>query len=208
VRLFRINEPDHYYFDEVYHVVTARAYANNEAAAYDPFSPPPEEGTAYDWLHPPLAKLIQASSIKVFGDNPTAWRLPSVLFGTALIPAVFILAFLLFGPTVAIFSSLVLTFENLNLVMSRITMNDIFLSFFVVVSFIFAHLYVKNRSLRNLTLTAIFLGFSVATKWPGLYAIGVVSGLILLKDFREKKLHPRIILLIIIPIFIVPFIYL
>src|SRR3989344_5431728 len=124
IRLFRIGEPDHYYFDEVYHVVTARAYANNEPAAYDPFSPPPEEGTAYDWLHPPLA-----------------WRLPSVIFGTALVPATFILAFLLFGSTVAVFAALVIAFENLTLVMSRITMNDIFLTFFVVCSFVFAYLY-------------------------------------------------------------------
>ena len=61
IRLFRINEPARYYFDEVYHVITARAFAQNNPAAYDPFAPPPEEGTAYDWLHPPLAKLIQAS---------------------------------------------------------------------------------------------------------------------------------------------------
>ena len=44
------------YFDEVYHVVPARAFAQNNPAAYDPFAPPPEEGTAFDWLHPPLAK--------------------------------------------------------------------------------------------------------------------------------------------------------
>ncbi|OGD83564.1 hypothetical protein A3A54_02165 [Candidatus Curtissbacteria bacterium RIFCSPLOWO2_01_FULL_39_62] len=199
IRLFRIGEPDHYYFDEVYHVVTARAYANNEPAAYDPFSPPPEEGTAYDWLHPPLAKLIQAASIKIIGDKPFAWRLPSVIFGTALVPATFILAFLLFGSTVAVFAALVIAFENLTLVMSRITMNDIFLTFFVVCSFVFAYLYTLKRSTKNLLLTAIFLGFAVATKWPGLYAIAVVFGFVMLCDFREKRLNFKPLLLIIIP---------
>src|SRR3990167_8050545 len=122
VRLFRINEPARYYFDEVYHVVTARAYAQNNPAAYDPFSPPPEEGTAYDWLHPPLAKLMQAASIKLFGDTPVAWRLPSAIFGAALILATAVLATVMFGKRAGVFSGLILAFENLTFVMSRITM--------------------------------------------------------------------------------------
>lgn len=199
LRVYRLDEPNHYYFDEVYHVVTARAYANSDPAAYNPFSPPPEENTAYDWLHPPLAKLIQAASIKVLGDTPFAWRLPSAVFGAALIPATFVLAYLLFGPGVAIFASTVIAFENLTFVMSRITMNDIFLTFFVVCSFIFAYLYTLKRSLRNLLLTAIFLGFALGTKWPGLYAIAAISGYIILNDFKEKKLGLRLVLLIIIP---------
>lgn len=200
LRLYRLNEPNHYYFDEVYHVVTARAYAANDRAAYDPFSPPPEENTAYDWLHPPFAKLIQAASIKFVGGEPFFWRLPSVLFGTALIPATFIFANLLFGPIVATFAAIIIAFENLTFVMSRITMNDIFLAFFVVCSFIFAYLYINKRTLINLLLTAIFLGFSVATKWSGLYGIVVVLSFTLISDFKEKRLNFKPIILIIIPV--------
>src|SRR3990167_6021805 len=104
LRTYRLTEPNHYYFDEVYHAVTAKAYADNNPAAYNPFSPAPKEGTAYDWLHPPLAKLIQAGSIKIFGDVPLGWRLPSVIFGTAIIPATFVLAYILFGPLTAIYA--------------------------------------------------------------------------------------------------------
>src|SRR3989344_8022414 len=121
VRLYRISEPKKYYFDEVYHVVTARAYAQNNKAAYNPFSPPPEENTAFDWLHPPLAKLFQAASIKIVGDNSFGWRLPGAIFGTGVVAGVFILGLVLFNPTVAVFSSLVIAFENLTFVMSRIT---------------------------------------------------------------------------------------
>src|SRR3972149_6500647 len=145
VRLYRINEPARYYFDEVYHVVTAKAYAQNNPAAYDPFSPPPEEGTAYDWLHPPLAKLIQASSIKIFGDKPLAWRLPSAIFGTALIWETAILATVMLGKKAGLIAGLILAFENLTLVMSRITMNDIFIAFFSVCAFIFAAMYSKKQ---------------------------------------------------------------
>src|SRR3989344_8039306 len=145
LRAYRLTEPNHYYFDEVYHAVTAKAYADNNKSAYDPFAPAPKEGTAYDWLHPPLAKLIQAGSIKIFGDVPLGWRLPSVIFGTAIIPATFVLANILFGPLVAIFASAVIAFENLTFVMSRITMNDVFITAFSLSAFIFTVLYMQKR---------------------------------------------------------------
>jgi len=200
LRAYRLTEPNHYYFDEVYHAVTAKGYADNNPAAYNPFSPPPKEGTAYDWLHPPLAKLIQAGSIKIFGDVPLGWRLPSVIFGTAIIPATFILANILFGPLTAIFASTVIAFENLTYVMSRITMNDIFLVFFVIVSFIFASLYIRDKSRKNLLLTSVFLGLSLAAKWPGLYAIGAVFVYLLWDQIRNRQVD----LLKFIPILAVP----
>lgn len=202
IRLFRISEPNHKYFDEVYHVVTAQAYARNDPAAYDPFAPSPEEGTAYDWLHPPLAKLIQASSINILGDNPFAWRLPSAVFGTGIILATFTFAYLLFGIKTAIFASLVIAFENLNLVMSRITMNDVFVTFFILCSFILAYLYIRStskeskptfevsnsgkRSFKYLLLTSIFLGLALSSKWTGAYAI-FATGLFII--FNQTFAH-------------------
>src|SRR3989344_1022737 len=100
MRAYRLTEPKVYYFDEVYHAVTAKAYADNNPSAYDPFAKAPQEGTAYDWLHPPFAKLMQAGSIKIFGDTPLGWRFPSLIFGTAIVPLTFVLGFMLFGPLV------------------------------------------------------------------------------------------------------------
>ena len=199
VRLFRINEPARYYFDEVYHVVTARAFAQNNPAAYDPFAPPPEEGTAYDWLHPPLAKLIQASSIKLLGDKPVAWRLPSAIFGTALILATAILATVMFGKKAGIFAGLILAFENLTLVMSRITMNDIFIAFFSVCAFIFAALYSKKQKFIWLFLASVSLGLAIASKWTGVYALIIVFAFIFFVTLRNKKSQFSLSLLIIIP---------
>lgn len=206
IRLYRLSEPPKYYFDEVYHVVTARAYAQNNKAAYNPFSPPPEENTAFDWLHPPLAKMFQAASIKIVGDNSFGWRLPGAIFGTGVVAGVFILGLILFNPTVAIFSSLVLAFENLTFVMSRITMNDIFVTFFTLFSFIFAALYAKKSKNVFLILCAIFLGFAVSSKWTGLYAIiGILIFLTIWAVSKPKRIfNPYYILLIVIP----PIIYL
>lgn len=202
LRFYRLAEPNHKYFDEVYHVVTAEAYARNDPAAYNPFAPPPEEKTAYDWLHPPLAKLIQASFIKILGDKPEFWRLPSAIFGAAIIPAVFILAFILFGPVAAVMSALVIAFENLNLAMSRIAMNDIFLVFFVVVSFIFAVLYGRSGRFRFLIGASIFLGFAVASKWTGLYSVLVILGYVLYLDLKKRALRPQNLLFVLIPVLI------
>ena len=201
VRLFRINEPARYYFDEVYHVVTARAFAQNNPAAYDPFAPPPEEGTAYDWLHPPLAKLIQASSIKVFGDKPLAWRLPSAIFGTALILATAILATVMFGKKAGLIAGLILAFENLTLVMSRITMNDIFIAFFSVCAFIFAAMYSKKQNLIWIVLTSVFLGLAIASKWTGVYALIIVFAFLFFVMLKNQKSLLPLSFLIIIPFF-------
>ena len=202
IRLFRINEPNRYYFDEVYHVVTARTFAQNNPAAYDPFAPPPEEGTAYDWLHPPLAKLIQATSIKLLGDNSISWRLPSAIFGTALILATAILATVMFGKKAGIFSGLILSFENLTLVMSRIAMNDIFVTFFSVCAFIFATLYSKKQKLIWVIASSIFLGLAIASKWTGAYALLIVLAFLLLEKLRNQKSLLPLMSIVIIPLFI------
>ena len=202
IRLWRINEPARYYFDEVYHVVTARAYAQNNPAAYDPFSPPPEEGTAYDWLHPPLAKLMQAASIKLFGDTPVAWRLPSAIFGAALILATAVLATVMFGKRAGVFSGLILGFENLTFVMSRITMNDIFITFFAVCAFIFATLYLEKQKLIWIFLTSVFLGLAIASKWTGFYAIIAILIFLSISCIKNHKSLLPLSLLIVIPFFI------
>src|SRR3990172_4187472 len=202
VRLFRINEPARYYFDEVYHVVTARAFSQNNPAAYDPFAPPPEEGTAYDWFHPPIEKLIQASSIKLLGDKPVAWRLPSAMFGTALILATAILATVMFGKKAGIFAGLILAFETLTLVMSRITMNDIFIAFFSVCAFIFAAMYSKKQKFIWLFSSSVFLGLAVASKWTGAYALLIVLAFVFLERIRNQKSLIPLLTIAIVPFFI------
>lgn len=199
MRLYRLGEPQYYYFDEVYHAVTAKAYADNNPDAYDPYAPPPIVGTAYDWLHPPLVKLIQAGSIKLLGDNPLGWRLPSVFFGTAIIPATFALGFILFGPITAIFASTVIAFENLNFVMSRIAMNDVFLTFFVICAFILLSLYLKTRKTKHLIFTALFLGLAVGSKWTGAYAFILILIVILIDQIKNKKVGTNLLLIILIP---------
>lgn len=199
LRAFRLAEPPRYYFDEVYHAVTAKAYADNRPEAYDPFAKAPQEGTAFDWLHPPLAKLIQAGSIRILGDTPLGWRLPSLVFGTVIIPLTFILAFLLFGPIAAIFSATVIAFENLTFVMTRITMNDVFVTAFSLAAFIYLVLHLQKKRLLYLVLCSLFLGLAISSKWTGAYAILAVGVYIFFVHLQGVTGLSKYSLLLIIP---------
>src|SRR3990167_4800218 len=97
LRIYRLYIPQNYIFDEVYHVPSIRAFSQNNPAAFDVYAQAPEPGTAYDWLHPPLAKLIQAGSVLVLGDNSFGWRFPSAVFGMLAIAAVYYLALTVTG---------------------------------------------------------------------------------------------------------------
>jgi len=133
---------------------------------------------------------------------PIGWRLPSAIIGTGVVAATFVTALVLFGESAAIFSSIVISFENLNLVMSRITMNDIFITFFAFISFLLGHLYVKTNKFKYLFFTSLTLGFAIASKWSGIYAIAGVGLYIVFNQFRKKGVDFKWVLLLVIPAFV------
>lgn len=65
-RVFNLNSPKSEYFDEVYHAFTAKVILHGGVEAWEWWNTPPE-GFAYEWTHPPLAKLIMALSMRTFG---------------------------------------------------------------------------------------------------------------------------------------------
>ena len=77
-------------FDEDYYVNAARVIDRIQPPKGVPYANSPL-GTDPNSEHPPLAKLIMAGGIELFGDGPIAWRLPSVLLGTVAILGMFAL---------------------------------------------------------------------------------------------------------------------
>lgn len=179
-RLWRISIPNEYYFDEVYHAFTAETYARNDPAGYEWWHQAPE-GVAYEWLHPPLAKLMQGLSIYLIGDNSFAWRLPSAIFGTLTILAIYLLASTLTKNRWAgVLASLAASFDGLLLAQSRIAMNDIFVTFFILLAFVFHWRYLQARfltkqSIINGLLAGTFAGLAMGSKWSGLFVIIVFA---------------------------------
>ena len=96
----------------------------------------PYEQTAT--VHPPLGRWIIAGGEAVFGNRPFGWRFMSAVFGTVSVLLVSILALRLFASTLwAAVAGLLLATENMNLVQSRVSMLDIFLTTFVLAGFLF-----------------------------------------------------------------------
>jgi len=210
-RLWRLGFPDVYYFDEVYHVVTAKLIAYGDPSAYEWWHPAPEPNTAIDWLHPPLAKLFQAVSMILFGFTSFSWRLSSALFGVGVIGLTFAVTKRLKLPAaVALLAAFFASTDGLLLTMSRVTMNDIHVTFFYLLT-VFSYLGWKDRpTLRTALFTALAAGLAVASKWSGIFVVGLLLGdllwtnLVPLKEKLQKKHTAQLAGLVIL---LVPLVY-
>lgn len=176
-RIYNLHLPEGYMFDEVYHAVTAKLIAQNDPRAYEWWNPPPEPNTAVDWLHPPLAKYFQAASILAFGENSFGWRFSSVVFGMLVIVAIYHLTMELFNnQEQAVGAAALASLDGLLLVQSRIAMNDIFVTFFILLTVLFYVRLRKTRQTKTLFLVGFSAGLAVASKWSGLFILGAVIG--------------------------------
>ncbi len=205
-RFFRLDVPKNYIFDEVYHAWTAGQMFMGNPAAWEWWNTPPA-GVAYEWTHPPLAKEFMVLAIAAFGNNSFAWRFFSALFGFGVIVLIYLIAYKLFkSRTIALFASFAASCDGLLLVMSRIGMNDMYFLFFAMLAFLF---FLNKKNF----LMAVSLGLSVASKWTGLFAVGIL-GIIFLAELslllKRKKIKQKEALkkIIISPIYfiLIPFI--
>ncbi len=193
-KIYKVWLPERYYFDEVYHAVTAKLYARNDPKGYEWGHDKPEPNTAIEWLHPPLAKLTQAGGILIFGENSFGWRISSVLFGVGVTWATFMVAYeFTKSRKVALLAAFLVSIDGLILAQSRIAMNDIHVTFFILLSVLF---YAKWKAsppkISLLLLTGLFTGLAMASKWSGVFLLGIfgLDQLISLiaKFIKNKKL--------------------
>jgi dolichyl-phosphate-mannose--protein O-mannosyl transferase len=90
------------------------------------------------WVHPPLGKWAIALGELAFGTGPLGWRFSSAVAGTASVVVLAIIVQLLFGSPIWTFTGgLLLATESLNFVQSRVSMLDIFVTFWIVLGFMF-----------------------------------------------------------------------
>ena len=158
------------YFDEIYFVRTAEQYLHLQSP--------------YEWTHPPLGKLIQASGIVLFGFSPFGWRFIGVIFGTLMIPVMYLLGKKLLGTWIGAFASaFLLTFDFMHFTMARMGTADTYVVFFSLISQLFFFIYFSNvvkngwkTSTLPLFLAVFLFMFGFSTKWLVLYsAIGMLA---------------------------------
>lgn len=177
-RFINLGYPKGHIFDEVYHAFTAQELFKGNPAAWEWWNTPPQ-GFAYEWTHPPLAKEFMTAAIFIFGDSSFAWRFFSALFGVGVIVLIYFLTLELFkNRRIAILASLVATLDGLILVMSRIAMNDIYFVFFSLLAIL---MFVKKKYF----IMALALGLAVSSKWTGVFTIGIIISLFIVRNFKN-----------------------
>ena len=194
--IYKVSTPPEYIFDEVYHALTAKLISRNDPRAYEWWHPAIEPGTAIDWLHPPLAKYTQAVGMLLFGENSFGWRISSVIFGVLVIAATALLADELFeNKNLSLLAAFLASLDGLLLVQSRIAMNDIHVTFFILLTFLFYIRYRKKPFALRLFWTGVAAGLAMGSKWSGVFALGTVWGFEVL-DLFTRKIHfaPKTIL--------------
>jgi dolichyl-phosphate-mannose-protein mannosyltransferase len=192
-RLPGLGSPSEEVFDEVYHAKTALQYL--------------QRAEPVEWVHPPLAKLLIAVGVWLFGYHAWAWRLVPALFGIALAPVFFLLARqVLARERAALLAAVLLLSDGVYLVQSRIAMTNIFAVFFQVLS---ALLIVRVGRAERLPLggmlaAGLALGFATATRWTSLWAAAFLGVVLLVmrgrRLFRPRETAATVLAFLVLPI--------
>jgi dolichyl-phosphate-mannose--protein O-mannosyl transferase len=163
-------------FDEVYHAVTAKLIAHNNPWAFEWTNPAPEPNTAVDWLHPPLAKYTQAASMLAFGENSFGWRFSSVIFGVGVIYLTYVASKKSFSrEDLSLLAAFLASLDGLLLAQSRIAMNDIHVTFFILATFCAYLEYKSTHKPAWLVATGLAAGLAVISKWSGVFIIAAIG---------------------------------
>ena len=126
LRLWNLNKPKGFIFDEVYYAKNANSLITHgvelNSANQSEFV-----------VHPPLGKWLIGIGIKLFGNNEFGWRISAAVFGTLSILLIYLIAQRLFNSyLLSNIAAGLMALDGLNLVMSRVALLDIFLMFFIL----------------------------------------------------------------------------
>jgi len=158
LRLWRLDLPKGYIFDEVY-------YAKDAASLITHGVELNEDGMAEFVVHPPLGKWLIGIGIKLFGNNEFGWRVIAAVVGSASVLLIYLIVQRLFNSLfLSNIAAALFALDGLHLVMSRVALLDIFLMFFILISF-----YLILRD--NLWLSGVIIGLASATKWSAVFVI-------------------------------------
>jgi len=165
-------------------------------------------------VHPPLGKYLIGVGMALFGpDSSFGWRFSAALFGTACVLVLYVLARSLTGSTVfATVASFLLAIDGLGIVMSRVSLLDIFLTFFVLLAFCFTVL--DRRTHLNRLAAAVAArtrdgqppiwgpvlwnrpwviaagaaaGAASAVKWSGVWVLAAIGLYLVVTDALERR---------------------
>ena len=174
------------YFDEIYHARTAFEFIKGSVP--------------YETSHPPLGKVLMSASVAVFGMTPFGWRFAGALAGILMLPGMYLLGKQLTKRTsIATFSCLFMALDCMHLTQTQIATIDSFPVLFIIFAYFFMLRFIQTdifrekpgRILPDLAASGIFMGFSIASKWIGIYAGGGLAILFFWHCFRSYQFHAK-----------------
>jgi predicted membrane-bound dolichyl-phosphate-mannose-protein mannosyltransferase len=127
------------------------------------------------------------------GSNAFAWRLGGIVFGAILVGLIYLLAATLFGRRrIAVLAAGFVAIDGMSFVMSRIAMNDIYVTVFIIAAYTLFWQVWSGRWARSawwaMPLVGVLIGLAAATKWVGFYALAGLLVLVLARSSLGRLL--------------------
>ena len=222
LRLWHLGQPRVFAFDETYYAKDAWSllhfgYAQNYVAkANDEILSGHTtglwNGTPEIVVHPEVGKWLIALGEWTFGMTPFGWRISSAVVGSLMVMVMIRLARRVTRSTLlGLTAGLLMTFDGLQLVLSRLALLDIYVGFFILcaVSCMVAdrdwtrerlarvvppgsHLDPSSWGPRLLwrpwrLATGVFWGLAISTKWTALFPLAVFGLLMWFWDAGARR---------------------
>lgn len=154
-------------------------------------------------VHPEVGKWLIAVGIKAFGMNPFGWRIASAVIGSLMVLLMIRFAKRITGSTLlASIAGLLMCFDGLQLVLSRLALLDIYVAFFTLLA---VHCMVADRQWGRARLTGdggwlsdlwwrpwrlaagVSWGLALGSKWTPIYALAAFCIVMWLWDTGARR---------------------
>ncbi len=155
--------------DEVFYGFRAIGMLDYVGADYQPTPLQQFDGNIPWWTklsfhdHPPLVFLVQNISMKIFGENVWAFRLPSAIFGIASVYLLYLIGTLLVSPTAGIAAAAAYGLTLNHIFISRSGLQEAQAIFFgLLASYFFLRAFEKNT---HFVWAGVAIGFGMLSKY-------------------------------------------
>ena len=224
LRLWHLGEPHKFLFDETYYAKDAwsllhHGYTTGYAAGADNKILTGRVEDIFEQaptmiVHPEVGKWLIALGEGLFGMDPFGWRVAAAVVGTLSVLLMIRLVRRLTGSTLlGCTAGLLLTFDGLHFVMSRVALLDVFVSFFLlaaVAALVADRDWSRQRMARAVPidwlagprdwgplrglwfrpwrlLAGVMFGLAVATKWNALFPLAAFGLLVWAWDTGARR---------------------
>jgi len=164
---------------------------------------------AFNAFYPPMFDMITAGFFDIGGVSVFAGRFVSVTFALLSLWVVFEMANRMYGPKIALISSVLLGLMPGFVWLSRVAMIETMLVFFFTVTMFFFFNWIRTHRNRDLILSGLTLGIGFLVKYQMLVAgvIMIASIFILSRDYLKAKLSKMPLLIVAVALVVIPWIF-